>query len=131
MQAAEAKAYYGLTHNYEALKSLVEALLDKGSLTGAEVRDIMAAAGTQPFQQPYLEGFGWGRDHHLTWPGKVGACAASMRVACIPLLLAWLGQRGRDVPQKSCLPGLLLCMQCWLPSLLLRLLLGGAPMAQC
>ena len=74
MQAAEAKAYYGLTHNYSALQALVEALLDKGSLTGAEVREAMAAAGSQPFKKPYLEGFGWGRDHHLTYPGKVLAC---------------------------------------------------------
>ena len=74
VQAAEAKAYYGLTHNYTALQHLVEALLDKGSLTGSQVRDIMAAAGTQPFQKPYLEGFGWGRDNHLTYPGKVAAC---------------------------------------------------------
>ena len=90
MQAAEAKAYYGLTHNYEALQALVEALLDQGSLTGAQVRDIMAAAGTQPFQQPYLEGFGWGRDHHLTYPGKVGGLlwgrSAAMRLICGLLL---------------------------------------------
>ena len=71
MQAAEAKAYYGLTHNHAALQALTEALLDKGALTGQEVRAILAATGTQPFAGPYTSGFGFGRNGGIVDPSMV------------------------------------------------------------
>ena len=79
VQAAEAKAYYGLTRNHAALQALTEALVDKGSLTGQDVREILAASGTQMYETPYVHGFGFGRDGSVFYPGKVTAtCACSL-----------------------------------------------------
>lgn len=56
VEAAEAKAYYGLASNYKALTALASALQESESLTGAEVRAILDGQG---------ERSGW-----FTWPTK-------------------------------------------------------------
>lgn len=60
---------YGLTVNYSTLAALVEALLEKDTLTGAEVRELMEQHSAKPFPDPYLEGFGWDEDKQLVFPG--------------------------------------------------------------
>lgn len=45
VEAAEAKAYYGLAVNYQALTSLAQALLDRESLTGPEVAAVLEGNG--------------------------------------------------------------------------------------
>lgn len=48
MEAAEAKAYYGLASNYRALEALVNTLLTRDNLTGEEVRQVLEEAGEWP-----------------------------------------------------------------------------------
>ena len=45
MEAAEAKAYYGLALNYTALAALAETLMAKESLTGEELGELLEAQG--------------------------------------------------------------------------------------
>lgn len=59
LEAAEAKAYYGLAINWAPLNALVDALLDKGVLQGREVAHILDTAGVIHFPDPYIVGFGW------------------------------------------------------------------------
>ena len=69
VEGAEAKAYYGLALNYKPLQALVERLLVKETLSGAEVRETLEGAGVIPFPDPYVEGFTWGEDGGLRYPG--------------------------------------------------------------
>lgn len=45
VEAAEAKAYYGLASNYSALLALSDALYERESLTGRELRELLEAHG--------------------------------------------------------------------------------------
>ncbi len=45
VEAAEAKAYYGLARNYGALQALVEVLVEREMLTGPELEGILEGAG--------------------------------------------------------------------------------------
>lgn len=45
VEAAEAKAYYGLAVNYRALTALAKELMEKESMTGAEVRELLEREG--------------------------------------------------------------------------------------
>ncbi len=69
IEGAEAKAFYGLALNYKPLQALVERLLVKETLSGAEVRETLEGAGVIPFPDPYVEGFTWGEDGGLQYPG--------------------------------------------------------------
>ena len=69
IEGAEAKAFYGLALNYKPLQALVERLLVKETLSGAEVRETLEGAGVIPFPDPYVEGFTWGEDGGLRYPG--------------------------------------------------------------
>ena len=51
MEGAEAKAYYGLASNYRPLQALVETLLERETLTGAELAELLESNGTGPDQQ--------------------------------------------------------------------------------
>ena len=75
MEGAQAKALYGLTINYTALSALVEALLERDTLTGVEVRQIMAEHNAISFPDPYVAGFGWDDDGLITFPGLAQASA--------------------------------------------------------
>lgn len=69
IDGAEAKASYGLALNYKPLQALVERLLVKETLSGQEVAETLNGAGAIPFPDPYLEGFQWGADGGLRYPG--------------------------------------------------------------
>ena len=45
MEAAEAKAYYGLASNYDALLAVADALYERESLTGPELRALLDQHG--------------------------------------------------------------------------------------
>lgn len=45
VEAAEAKAYYGLATNYKALTALAKILMERESLSGVELREILEAQG--------------------------------------------------------------------------------------
>lgn len=73
LEAAEAKAYYGLAMNYKAMEVLVEQLLAKDSLSGKEVTKIFETYGEMQFPDPFLVGFGWndnGEVIYRTEPSK-------------------------------------------------------------
>ena len=47
VEAAEAKAYYGLAVNYRALTALAKELMEQESMTGAEVRALLEREGEE------------------------------------------------------------------------------------
>ncbi|KAG2437047.1 hypothetical protein HYH02_011309 [Chlamydomonas schloesseri] len=70
LDAAEAKAMYGLAINWKALQALTQALLDRGTITGKEVAHILESNGVIHFPDPYTTGFGWDPDGSLRYPFK-------------------------------------------------------------
>lgn len=58
VEAAEAKAYYGLARNYAALTELVGVLMERDNLTGEELRDVLEGKG------------GWGQGQGLVGRGE-------------------------------------------------------------
>jgi len=70
LEGAEAKAYWALASNYDALKALAAQLEDVESLTGDEVGQLLDAQGAKQFQGPFVEGFSWADDGSLVWPGR-------------------------------------------------------------
>lgn len=71
LEAAEAKAYYGIAINWKPLQALSQALLDRGVLQGKEVARILEANGVVHFNEPHIEGFGWDKkDGTLVYPLK-------------------------------------------------------------
>ena len=70
LEAAEAKAYYGIAINWAPLQALTEALLDRGVLQGREVEQVLEAAGVVHFPDPYTRGFGWDDAGTLDYPLK-------------------------------------------------------------
>lgn len=70
LEAAEAKAYYGLAMNWGALSALVDALLARGSLSGKAVAEVLEENGVVHFPDPHLIGFGWDQNGELNYPFK-------------------------------------------------------------
>ena len=75
VEAAEAKAYWGLAANYAALEALTNVLMAEESITGERLAEILEGAaaeggGLRRFAAPYTEGFGWSEDGGLLWPGS-------------------------------------------------------------
>jgi len=70
LEAAEAKAYWGLAANYDALKALIEKLEVVESLTGEEVGELVETVGVKRFTAPFVEGYTWGPDGSLVWPER-------------------------------------------------------------
>ncbi|KAG2495020.1 hypothetical protein HYH03_006952 [Edaphochlamys debaryana] len=77
LEAAEAKAMYGLAINWKALQALTQALLDRGTLTGKEVAHILETNGVIHFPDPYTREFGWDPDGSLRYPFKPETPAAA------------------------------------------------------
>lgn len=69
VEGAEAKAYYGLAVNYKPLQALVERLLVKETMSGKEVAETLEAAGVFKFPDAFVEGFAWGPNGGLVYPG--------------------------------------------------------------
>jgi len=70
LEAAEAKAYYGLAVNWKPLQALVTSLLDRGVMQGEDVRNVLESNGVIHFPDPKLEGFGWDKEGLLDYPFK-------------------------------------------------------------
>ena len=90
VEAAEAKAYWGLAVNYAALEALTGVLMKEESITGERLAEILEGAGAplRRYAAPYTEGFGWSEDGGLLWPGRpepsperAAAQAAELRAA--------------------------------------------------
>lgn len=69
INGAQAKAYYGLVVNYEALQALVETLLEREMMGGPEVAALLEKHNVKKFPDPWVQGFYWDDDGFLAWPG--------------------------------------------------------------
>lgn len=69
VQGAEAKALYGLVLNYKPLQALVDRLVESSTLTGEQVGQTLEGAGLRYFPDPFVDGFTWGQDGGLVYPG--------------------------------------------------------------
>ena len=78
IEGAEAKAFYGLALNYKPFQALVERLLVKETLSGKEVAETLEGAGVHHFPDPYVEGFLWGEDGGLRYPGMPTQASRSL-----------------------------------------------------
>ena len=72
LQAAEAKAYYGLAVNYKALEALVRVLTEETSITGVRLRTLMEESNIQYYPDAFTEGFTFDDDGILQYPGAPG-----------------------------------------------------------
>lgn len=70
IEAAEAKAFYGVAMNFPALKALVDKLVEVESLSGGEVAAIVKRCNVHYFCDQFIEGYGWTQDGHLTYPER-------------------------------------------------------------
>ena len=70
IEAAEAKAYWGLAVNFNALKELASCLEKQETLTGEEVSELLENHDVAKFSDAYVDGFSWDSDGSLVWPGK-------------------------------------------------------------
>ncbi|GAB4815168.1 hypothetical protein N2152v2_002214 [Parachlorella kessleri] len=78
VEGAEAKAYYGLASNYRPLQALVETLLERETLTGAELAELLESNGVKKFDSQMTEGFKWGEDGGLSYPGRPETSRATL-----------------------------------------------------
>ena len=84
IEAAEAKATYGLQENRELLTALARRLSEDHTLTGAEVAAMCEEHGAQPFWDVDLKGFEWDKEGNLVYPPRPEASAASNGKAVAP-----------------------------------------------
>jgi len=70
LEAAEAKAYWALAANYDALAALAGRLEQVESMTGDEVAELLESAGVVKFSAPFVDGFEWAADGTLVWPER-------------------------------------------------------------
>ena len=70
VQGAEATALYGLVLNYKPLQALVDRLINDSTLTGEQVGQTLEGAGLRYFPDPFVDGFTWGQDGTLIYPGQ-------------------------------------------------------------
>ena len=72
LEGAEAKAYWALSTNYDALEKLSNILFEQETLTGEEVAGLIESCNPTKFDAPYVSGFCWSADGELVWPEKDG-----------------------------------------------------------
>eukprot|EP00210_Caulerpa_lentillifera_P005084 g4856.t1 len=71
LDAAEAKAYYGLAMNFAAIDTLVQLLLEKETIGTEDLAKVMKKHNISEFQSPFLKGFGWDEGGNLRFPGDL------------------------------------------------------------
>ena len=74
LDAAEAKAYWGLAKNYGALEALVAALIEQETLSGAELADVIEKVRTHPCIV-----------HVLIWADVQSDCWSAMAAIAAPV----------------------------------------------
>lgn len=70
LDAAEAKAYWAIATNFDALKALATKLETTESMTGKELGELVESVGVVKFTSPYVDGYQWGADGSLVWPER-------------------------------------------------------------
>ena len=84
VQGAEAKALYGLVLNYKPLQALVDRLINDSTLTGEQVGQTLEGAGLRYFPDPFVDGFTWGQDGSLVYPGMAEQVCTILTLARMP-----------------------------------------------
>jgi len=69
LDAAEAKAYYGLATNFKVLEALIELLLRKEVVGFSDLTVLAVKHNLLEFKSPYVSGYGWDANGHLLFPG--------------------------------------------------------------
>ena len=69
LDAAEAKAYYGLATNFPALEALIEELVEREVIGLPILRKVTYENDLQEYKTSRLDGFGWTKEGHLLYPG--------------------------------------------------------------
>lgn len=83
LTAAEAKAAAGIAANWDAFKALVDELLAKQEMSGADVRALLARHGAQPFADPCASGYTWAEEGSLLLDGDGPAAGGSGGAAAL------------------------------------------------
>jgi len=76
LEAAQAKAFYGLAMNWKALGALTDALCEKDTLVRTEIMEIMDRHNVKRFTADGLDGFGWDASGKVTYPSDSPAADA-------------------------------------------------------
>ena len=58
LEAAEAKAFYGVAANFPVLKVLVDRLVKEESVSGRKLAEIMEGCNVQYFSDQFITGYG-------------------------------------------------------------------------
>ena len=69
LDAAEAKAYWGLVKNYDALGALAQALVEREVLNRADIVAVLNRFDLVRFEHREIDGFCWERDGSAAFPG--------------------------------------------------------------
>ena len=69
LDAAEAKAYYGLATNFKALEALIELLIEKETIGLSDLTKVATQHNLLEFKSPYVSGYGWDANGCLLFPG--------------------------------------------------------------
>lgn len=72
LEGAEAKSYWALVANYEALEKLSKVLYEEETLTGEQVAQVIESCNPTKFDAPYVSGFSWSENGELICPDKKG-----------------------------------------------------------
>lgn len=70
IDAAEAKAYWGLAKNCDILRELASRLEEEETLSGNEVVRLVEEMGVEKFTNPFVDGFKWNSDGSLSSPDQ-------------------------------------------------------------
>ena len=101
LEGAEAKAYWALSTNYEALETLSKVLFEQETLTGEEVTDLMESCNVTKFDAPYVSGFSWNADGELVWPAKTGESGSANGDTSNGATPSWWSSKNQYKPRKD------------------------------
>lgn len=101
LEGAEAKAYWALSTNYEALEKLSNVLFEQETLTGDEVAELIESCNVTKFDAPYVSGFSWNADGELMWPTKTGKNGSANGDASNGGTPSWWSSKNQYEPRKD------------------------------
>lgn len=102
MEAAEAKASYGIVSNWKPLQKIIESLMENEVLTGEQVHEILAENGALHYPDPFVEGFGYAADNAIIYPG-------SKAVSLLNLFGPGMPVSKSPFSYRTCLENVLMC----------------------
>ena len=70
LEAAEAKASFGLVSNWSGLNKIVDHLVEHETLSGTQLAELLHQNEGMFFPDPFVEGFGFNDDREIVFPGS-------------------------------------------------------------